>query len=199
MRRYILLVEFLLALLTLSIPSLTTNADLTLIRVDPSQTIVPEVGQSFSVNVSVVGVSRLAGWSFELYYSNAILNGTEVVEGGFLKSGGNTFMIINFTNNYNDTHGRLLASCVLTGVGVKGVDGNGVLATVKFKTRIDGGPSILKLSNTKLSDPNASPITHGTVDGMITVVPEFSLAVIVIFLAIASFLVAQPFRIAKSH
>jgi hypothetical protein len=199
MRRYVLPVEFLLAFLTLGIPSLTTNADLTLIRVDPSQTIVPEVGQSFSVNVSVVGANRLAGWSFELYYSNAILNGTEVVEGGFLKSGGNTFMIINFTDNYNDTHGRMSASCVLTGVEVKGVDGNGVLATVKFKTRINGGPSTLKLSNTKLSDPNASPITHETVDGIITVVPEFSLVVVVIFLVIASLSAVRLARIAKRH
>jgi len=167
----ILLVALMSAFFTFSLP-LVANATVTMIYVDPIS-ITSEVGESFSVNVSVVDVHDLYGWGFELYYNNTVLNGTGVAEGSFLKSGGTTFSLMNFTDKYNATHGRLLASCFIVG-DVSGVNGDGVLAIVDFTTEVQGGPCVLKLCDTKLSDSNADPISHQTRDGTVTVIPEFS-------------------------
>lgn len=188
MHKKILLTFLVSAFFTLCNFPRVTNATATEIYVDPSS-ITPEVGEPFSVNVSIVGVSDLYGWDFKLYYNSTILNGTAISEGGFLKSGGSTFMIVNFTDKYNVTHGRLSAGCLLTEIGANGVDGDGVLATVNFTTKVEGGPSVLKLSGTKLSDSKANPISHQAADGTVMVIPEFPSVIALVLFTIATFLV----------
>jgi hypothetical protein len=184
----ILLAVLIFAFFTLRGFPLATNATVTEIYVDPPS-ISLDIGEPFSINVRIVDVSDLCGWQFKLYYNNTILNGTAVTEGSFLKTGGSTFMIVNFTDNFNATYGRLLASCVLTGMNVSGVSGDGVLATVSFTTKVQVGPSVLKLSETKLSDSNSDPISHQAVDGTVTVIPEFPSMITIVLFSIATLLV----------
>lgn len=184
----ILLVALISTLFTLCHLPSVTNATATVIYIDPIS-VTLDVGKSFSANVSIVDVYDLVGWQFELYYNNTILNGTEVTEGDFLKSGGFTFGLANFTDKYNATHGRLLASYVLVGTGVSGVNGDGVLAIVNFTTQVQGGPCDLKLCNTKLLDSNHELISHQTGDGTVTVIPEFQSMITIVLYAVAALLV----------
>ena len=126
-------------------------------------------GDTFNINVTIADVANLTGWEFKLFYLKSVLNCSTVAEGPFLKSGGSTFKIFNITNNYNSTHGRLLAGCVLQGMNVS-VNGTGVAAIVTFKALFPGSTP-LDLVDTKLSDEKipALPIPHTAIDGTVYV------------------------------
>jgi hypothetical protein len=126
-------------------------------------------GNTFSINVTIADVANLTGWEFKLFYLNSVLNCSAIAEGPFLKSGGSTFKIFNITNNYNSTHGRILAACALQGMNVS-VNGTGVAATVTFKALFPGSTP-LDLVDTKLSNEKipAQPIPHTTADGTVYV------------------------------
>jgi len=135
--------------------------------VDPSTTLT-SVGDIVSVNITISDVSDLAGWEFKLYYLSSELNGTSIVEGPFLKQGGSTYFdIINFTDNYNSTHGLAWATCVLLGE-YPGVTGSGVLAAISFKAK-QSGTSPLHLVDTLLVDsqPEPQPIPHTVLNGIV--------------------------------
>ena len=148
----------------------------TKVYVSPATYTVPSIGSTFSVNVSIQGVTNLKGWEFKLYYPNGVLNGTAVTEGAFLKSGGvNTFFIVaDFTDGYNATQGLASLACLRITPDMTGVDGNGVLATITFNTTSNAGPESLHLADVNLSDPNVTKIPYIKVDGEVTVLPEFS-------------------------
>jgi hypothetical protein len=136
--------------------------------VDPSS-VVTSIGDTFSVNITISDVADLGGWEFKLYYSSFNLNGTELQEGPFLKQGGDTyFAIINFTDNYNSTHGIVWATCALLGSAAE-VSGNGTLAIISFKG-VQLGSSDLSLTDTWLSD--SEPIPHEALNGTVHVLPH---------------------------
>jgi len=139
------------------------------IQVDPPTSTV-EVGETFTVNVTVNDVTDLAVWEFQLYYLNTVLNCTNVSEGPFLKQGGNTFFASLVNNTYNVTHGRVLMGATLIGL-IPGVNGSGTLGTVTFQA-IGGGDTPLHLTATTLKDstePPRNPIPHTTIDGTVHV------------------------------
>ena len=70
----------------------STDSVVTKVYVSPLSAVVPEVGGSLQVNVSVMEVTDLYGWQFTLYYNNTLLNCTEVSEGPFLKSNDETLV-----------------------------------------------------------------------------------------------------------
>jgi hypothetical protein len=141
---------------------------LTVLYVNPS-TIITSVSDTFSVNITISGVNDLGGWEFKLYYLSSNLNGTDLVQGPFLKQGGSTyFEIIDFTDNYNSTHGIAWVTCALLGAG-PGVDGNGTLAVITFKAQ-QLGTSGLSLTDTLLSD--SQPIPHVALNGIVHVLPH---------------------------
>jgi hypothetical protein len=176
-------------LLTLSMctvgPSDAASASLSL---EPSSQTVGAVGVTFTVNVSIADVSNLYGYSLKLYYNSTLMNGTQVTEGPFLKSGGvqTFFDIVNFTDHYNSTHGIVSIYSLLTG-GAPGANGGGVLITVQFKSLAPGNSVPLHLADVNLSDPNSNSISYTIPsDGTVTVVPEFtSLVAILTFVAIS--------------
>jgi len=162
----------------------------------PSKTAA--VGDSFTVNVTVENVENLFAWQIAMYYPSSVLNGTQVDEGPFLKAGGSTnFMIVNFTDTYNATYGYLLVGDVL--LSALTVNGSGTLATVTFKA-VATGPCALnidttdKLFPTQLLDFDLKNIPFTTVDGQVTIVPEFpSLAILPLFM-IATIVSLVAFR-----
>jgi hypothetical protein len=157
-------VLFLIAVLPLSADS---DAVATL-RIDPAVSMT-SVRSTFSVNLTIADVTDLAGWEFKLYYLSTILNGTEIMEGPFLKQSGSTFFeIINFTDDYNSTHGLAWVTSALLGTA-RGVDGTGVLATVTFKSK-ELGNSALTLADTSLTD--SQPIPHTATGGTVYVLPH---------------------------
>jgi len=147
------------------------NATMAIMYVDPAR-IEVSAGEVFSVDIAISDVTNLYAWEFKLYYQNDILNGTEIVEGAFLKSGDSTFFyVVDFDDAYNASYGRIWVTCTLTGF-VTGIFGDGVLATIKFNA-VASGTSILALRHTKLAlDPEPIEIPHTTSDGLVIVGPR---------------------------
>jgi hypothetical protein len=157
-------------LLCLSISACSVNrisAASTEVALDPSVSTV-KVGDVFSVNVNVTNVVNLTAWQLNIYYLNAVINCTNVAEGPFLQTGGGTYFGQNITNNYNSTHGRLLAYSTL--LGNTSANGGGVILTVTFKA-VSGGNTALGLANTQLFDEKVPPqqIPHQDFGGTVIV------------------------------
>jgi hypothetical protein len=157
------------ALLLIAVFPLSTGSNaIAALHIDPA-VVMTSVSGTFSVNITIADVVDLAGWEFKLYYSSAVLNGTEITEGPFLNQSGPTFFeIINFTDDYNSTHGLAWVTDALLGA-VQGVDGTGILATVTFKSK-QLGSSTLTLTDTSLAD--SQPIPHATMGGTVYVLPH---------------------------
>jgi hypothetical protein len=149
------------------------NAQTTTVYVDPAQVTGLQIGDSFSIDVTVTEVTDLAGWEFQLFYNPQVLNATGATEGPFLKNVQSTFFLIpGMDDNYNSTHGRVYVAC--TTLPVVGVSGSGVLASVSFKI-VGAGQSVLALplETTKLLDNTPGrpqPIPHTTTGGLVSVV-----------------------------
>jgi len=139
----------------------------TTIYVDPPS-LTAQINEEIQINISIADAIDVCSWEFKLFYKNNILSGTKIVEGPFLKSGGQTFFWVqNFTDNYNATHGIAWVACTRLWTG-PGVNGNGVLATINFKA-IGGGTTTLHLTDTILGNSTAHPIPHTTIDGNVEV------------------------------
>jgi hypothetical protein len=135
------------------------------------QPYYPTVGgpdTTFSLDIVATYVSNLYGWEIKLYYDSTVLRCVTITEGPLLQTGGDTFFIRGINNDYNETHGRIIAACFLLG-NVPGVSINGVIATVTFETK-QVGLSTVELKDTKLSDPDSSPIPHIDYDALVEVV-----------------------------
>jgi len=162
------------------------EATSTCVFLDPPTQTVGAVGDSFTANVSVADVFNLYGYEFKLYYNSTVMNGTQVIEGSFLKSGGRTFFrIMNFTDHYDSTRGVVWIVCSLLG-NVSGVSGSGVLATIKFESVSLGDSVPLDLVDVELFDSGGSPIPHEVLDGTVIVIPEFTSMFVFLTLVIAS-------------
>jgi len=143
------------------------SAASTTVAVDPPISTV-SVGSTFSVNVNVTNIVNFTSWQLDLYYLNSVLNCSNAVEGPFLKTGGGTYFSQTITNNYNSTHGRLLAYSTL--LGITSVSGGGVILIVTFKA-VGGGITNLTLANTQLGDEKIppQPIPHTDINGVVIV------------------------------
>ncbi len=136
------------------------------------------VGESFSVNITVSGVSELFMWQFNMSFNPAVLQAVSVVEGPFLKQAGPTMkpgppLIDNST-------GLVLAGWTLFPLPVHGASGDGVLATVAFKVIAEGQSPLQLIEKTRLRtwDANAGVqvnIPTVTVDGSFAYPPEIAM------------------------
>lgn len=93
-------------------------------------------------------------------WNSTLLDAVNVVEGSFLKQGGNTLFI---TPTINNTEGYMIVDCTLLG-DIPGVSGNGTLATVEFHVKTEG-ECTLDLYDTTLVSSFEQPITHTVTDG----------------------------------
>jgi hypothetical protein len=159
------------------------DAGLTSVFLYPSSQTVGAVGDSFTVNVSIADVANLYGYGFKLYYDSTVMNGTQVIQGSFLKGGSQ--IVLSFTDHYNSSRGLVWVDCFLIG-NVSGMSGSGVLATIEFESVNVATSSPLHLADVELSDSHVSVIPHEDVDGIVTVVPEFTSFAAFLTLIIAS-------------
>jgi hypothetical protein len=161
-------------IMLVSMVLVVVNAQPATVEVTPASYTVPDVGLSFEVNVTVRDVDDLYGFAFSLFYPNDILNGTSVTEGPFLEAGGfrTVFFKFDFSDSYSPTEGRLQVGCTRTG-NVTGASGTGTLATITFKSTSTNAPKPLHLADVALSDSNETAIAMTTIDGEVTVLPEF--------------------------
>ena len=159
----------LLFLLTLSA---TTAGAATTVKVDPATQDVT-AGDPFSVNVSVENVTYMNADGATLNFDPTamIVLPDGIVEGNFLKGcpgGGGTTSLEKVDNtNGTATFGYSLANS--SGVGV---DGNGTLATINFKTNPAAAAGVynLNLTEVQLSDGNGTQIAVDEIlNGTVTI------------------------------
>jgi hypothetical protein len=145
------------------------RADATVIYVDPPLQVRLSAGEIFRVNVTVAKVTNLYAWEFGLCYKSEVLNASDWSPGSVFASSGLLVKAVEFTDNYNETHGLIHIICTFFG-SIQAFNGTTTLATIEFKVK-SVGTTVLHLQNTSLldnSDPWPYPITHTTSDGLIT-------------------------------
>jgi len=136
----------------------SVSAAPTTVRVSPPS-ITAEVGNNFSINMTISNVLNLYAWEFKLGWNPALLDLVNVSEGSFLRAGGDTF----FTYKTNTTFGYMIVDCTLLGL-VPGVSGSGTLTTITFHVKT-AGECPLDLYDVLLLDPFERTIPCDVVDG----------------------------------
>jgi hypothetical protein len=134
------------------------------VQIDPSRVVDPALTpcHNFTENVTISQATDLYRWQLSIYYKNDTLEVTDVVEGPFLKAGGSTSFNFEIRNDYNATHGRVVANSTL--VGSTGVTGNGTLITLSFHV-VGLGNTTINLSEISLNDSTGEPIPFLAHDG----------------------------------
>jgi hypothetical protein len=165
----------LLIILLIMTHSKVVDAQSTLVFLDPPSQTVRDVGDSFSVNVSIVDVSNLYAYQFTIFYDSAVMNASEVTQESFLPPPPQSAFLPSIVNNYNSTNGAVAVTCTLLG-NISGISGSGVLATIEFKSLAVANNTFLHLVYVELASapPNPFIIPSRNSDGSVTVVPEFT-------------------------
>jgi hypothetical protein len=117
------------------------------------------IGQNLLVNICVSDVADLYGWELKLGWNTTILDAVDVSEGALLASGGDPL----FAYKINNTLGYMIVDCTLLG-SVSGVNGSGVLTSVKFYVETFG-ECPLDLYDTILINSAEQAIEHVSLDG----------------------------------
>jgi len=177
MNKKSLLILIILTSLTIIIqPNLAQPPYTTLYVNPPLKMTSPE--QTVSIDIAVDNVTDLAGYDFMLVYNSTIINGTQITQGPFLKSGGaNTyFYIVNFTDDYYyefPWQPRLGVAYVVSFVyGPTGVNGSGTLATITFKAKRTGDAILFfNLTKTQLYNSDLENIPINANNGTIRSIP----------------------------
>jgi len=172
---------------------------ITYVYVSPKEQVIDSLNESFIVNVSICNVLDLYGYEFKLFYNSSILNGSQVIEGPFLNSTGKSafFWVVAFNDHYNSTHGIVWVDSCLTG-DVLGVNGNGTLVTIKFKS-LAVGSSQLSLDDVKLVDSRKNSIPCQNIDGLVTIIPELTLPFITLALCLLFYILQKGYRHHKAN
>ncbi len=123
------------------------------VSVDPAtlQLQTASVGQTIEVNITASGVQSLWGWDFsDLTFNSNVLNLTQVVEGPFLQSGGQTFFLS--TDSVPAVKQGDLPSVADALTQNVTVSGSGTLVTLKFSV-LSAGTSPISITKANLYTP----------------------------------------------
>jgi len=149
----------------------------------PEVTLGPDpypVGTEFVVNITLYDVTNLYGWEFKLFWDSSLLNCTSddypILPAGLNWDDPNNIKLgPGIDQDYNATHGRYyrgLSALPMSEPNPEPFTGTIRLASLTFN--VTGlGVTTLHLHETKLSNPDAQPITHNDFDSTVTIVPEF--------------------------
>jgi hypothetical protein len=122
-------------------------------------------GNSFAADLNISGVTDLYGFQLDLSFDPTILQATDVMEGSFLPSGGDTFFIPGTIDN---NAGSVVFNADTLLSAISGVNGSGKLLQFDFiATGI--GTSVLDSGNVFLLDSNGNEIASSITDGSVTV------------------------------
>jgi hypothetical protein len=137
------------------------------LSVEPASPVV-QLGNPFSLDIVVSGVTDLFAFQFDVEFDPATLHAGAVTEGPFLPRGGaTTFLpgtIDNAAGAVRLTAGTLIGS-------VPGVTGSGVLATLDFSS-VRAGASRVAITSATLLDSSLFDIGFTTTSATVHVTPE---------------------------
>jgi len=140
-----------------------TLAD-SVVSIQPSTDSV-SLGNSFTLDVDIAGVTDLYDWQFDVDFNPAVLSVTGITEGSFLSGGGTTFFLPGTIDNVG---GSITFNADTLLGPPPGVNGSGTLATLDF-TAIGNGSSPITLANVILQDSNGDNIDFTTDNGTVNV------------------------------
>lgn len=155
------------------------EAQQTIVYVDPERTTGLNVGETFQVEIKVGNVTGLRGWEVRIFYKSSVLNASAITPPGIHacpffneKAPGvyQVYGIHSYTDNFNATHGQIIAYAALNQTSVSG---SGTLLWVNF-TAVGYGDSPIDIGpvwelGTILFDLQNDPIQDSTVDGVVHV------------------------------
>jgi len=136
-----------LALVMIATWPLVSSATPVLSIEPPSQGA--NVGDSFTLDVSIANVTDLFAYQFDVAFDPSVLAAQSITEGTFLSSGGDSTVFVPGTID-NITGMISFNANSLVGT-IAGINGSGVLAQVNF-TAIGTGSSPVNLSGVTLLD-----------------------------------------------
>jgi hypothetical protein len=126
--------------------------------------VASKTGTTVQLNVGVRNASNLAGFQFVLSYDSNLLAAQDVTKTEFLTMSGRQLAC---QDPVIET-GAVRYTCVTLGLLPPGVDGDGTLAVVTFKTS-NSGTSPLALSKVILVHPDGTELPSTSVDGTLTI------------------------------
>jgi hypothetical protein len=165
MKKFFLMVILVLILINIQafgVKTISNANSETILYVSPLTTV--QVGEIFSVNISIQDVIDLYAFHLFLGYNTTVLDVLSVYVYPPFNSGQILPPIIDETNGYVEVSGNL---------GVPGPSVSGSFPIVKITFNATAiGKSVLDLYNTDLRDSMSNSIAHLTVDGEVLIYPH---------------------------
>jgi len=169
----------------------------TVVKVEPHSSSA-SVGETFTINITVLDVQNLYGLEVALYWNASVLRvvsidlrlGVESHSDGVLHESPSAIFVAE--NNVTQEQGKYRLAATST-APAPSFNGSGNMVRITFNLT-NSGSSKLDLE-TQLWDyppPNqpSSPIEHVTIDGFFGVIPEFpNIIILFIFMVIAIFVI----------
>lgn len=179
----------LLILLSFSVAMKRVEANsIAVVSLLPSEIIAQNVGEKFTVNVTITNVTNLYAYDMKIFYNKTQLDALwcRLPPDHFLlpvDHGGPIPIIHNSTdNNYNATHNYIHFSYSLLSPEYPR-SGSGVLFQVLFNAIAKEGPYQVAVdSSSKLNDEVYKLIPYVSVPAEVTVLPEFPTIMLVVML-----------------
>ena len=151
------LAAFLVVVLgTLCLPGMASAAEATTVSIaTPSQSIDP--GQQFTVSISVVPGTAIAGMQFDLSFDPSLVTVESVKEGDLLGQGGaSTFFNSGKIDNQAGTVAGVFGAITSPG---ESVSTQGAFATITLTAKTQGESWPLSLSDVIVGDMNGNPVS----------------------------------------
>ena len=121
------------------------------LRVTPALSNVT-VGNVFTLDIQIFGVTDLFGWQMDLGFSpSGLVSASPATEGSFLGAGQ------TFGGGTVDNSAGTITTMFSALSGITGVTGDGILASISFDA-MNAGTATFSLSNVMLEDSNLDPI-----------------------------------------
>lgn len=151
-----LTVLLVMALGTLCLPGIASAAEATTVSIaTPSQSIDP--GQQFTVSISVVPGTAIAGMQFDLSFDPSLVTVESVKEGDLLGQGGaSTFFNSGKIDNRAGTVTGVFGAITSPGGAVST---QGTFATITLTARTQGESWPLSLSHVIVGDTGGNPVS----------------------------------------
>ncbi|MCS7124415.1 MAG: cohesin domain-containing protein [Candidatus Bathyarchaeota archaeon] len=184
-----------------------TEAQTAVVSIKPTYLEVPQVGESFDVDINITNVNNLFAYELQVFYMRNVVNCIRASRppGHFLepKLSPDNYLIFKWEieNEFNATHGRIWLAYTLK-IGETGRSGSGILVRLTFiSVSLGTTPLILADDSGRGGHvllaryPDSASIPNVTEDGMVKVIPEFSIEVILLaFLITSSFAIALTMK-----
>lgn len=140
--------------------------------------------ETLNLNVTAVNATSLHGFVLKLSYNAAMVNCTDIHEGGLLEAAGNTTMLYTIDN----ISGNLYVSANLTSPDLM-AGGDGTLVEITFRVRGEG-ETTFHLYDVTLYDTAGSALSYVIYDGYFNnkVNLDFSMPLILLVVTVASVL-----------